>query len=252
MVMNIPKIKSMKGEEAIVMLTCYGYPMARVLEEVGVDIILVGDSLGNVVLGYDSTKDVSMEDMIRHTGAVRRGAISTFIVADMPYKSDDIKEQAIKNANLLVDNGADAVKVEGKPEICRALVSSGIAVMGHIGHLPQTAEKPTVHKDKDKLLEEAKALQDAGCFAIVLEMVQSDVAKEVTDSLKIPTIGIGAGPYCDGQVLVINDILGMYDDFKPKFVKRYANINENIRKAVKSYKKEVKSGEFPGDEYSFK
>jgi len=242
---------AMKGKEAITVLTCYGYPMAKVLEEVGIDIILVGDSLGNVVLGYDSTREVTMNDMIRHTGAVRRGAVSSFIVSDMPYKSDENSEIAVRNANLLLDAGAEAVKVEGKPSIVKALVANGIAVMGHIGHLPQTAEKPIVHKDKEKLLQEAKALEEAGCFSIVLEMVKSDVAKEVTDSLSIPTIGIGAGPYCDGQVLVINDMLGMYDDFKPKFVKKYAHINDEIRKAVKGYKKEVKSGEFPGEEYSF-
>ncbi len=249
--MNTLKIKSMKGKEAITVLTCYGYPMAKILEEVGIDIILVGDSLGNVVLGYDSTREVAMNDMVRHVGAVRRGAVSSFIVADMPYKSDRTMELAVENANLLVDAGADAVKVEGKPEICKALVQNGMAVIGHIGHLPQTAEKPFVHKDKDKLLQEAKALEEAGCFAVVLEMVQKDIAKEITDVLKIPTIGIGAGPYCDGQVLVINDMLGMYEDFKPKFVKRYATINDEIRKAVKLYKKEVRSGEFPGEEYGF-
>lgn len=245
-------IKLMKGKEAIVVLTCYGYSMAKILEEAGIDIILVGDSLGNVVLGYESTKDVTMQDMIRHTGAVRRGAVSSFIVADMPYKSDELKDLALKNANLLIEAGADAVKIEGKPEICKFLVEGNVEVMGHIGHLPQTAEKPVVHRDKDKLLKEAKALEEAGCFAIVLEMVQQDVAKYITDALKIPTIGIGAGSYCDGQVLVLNDMLGMFEDFKPKFVKRYAHINDEIRKAVKSYKKEVKSGEFPGDEYSFK
>ncbi len=250
--MDTVKIKSMKGKEAIVMLTCYDYNTAKILEEYGIDIVLVGDSLGNVVLGYETTKDVTMNDMIRHTGAVRRGGVTSFIVTDMPYKSDETKELAIKNANLLIDAGADAVKMEGKPDICRALVQNGIAVIGHIGHLPQTAEKPVVHKDFKELLMQAEVLQNAGVFAIVLEMVQSDVAKKITDFLSIPTIGIGAGPYCDGQVLVINDILGMYEDFKPKFVKRYANINDGIRKAVKAYKKEVKAGEFPGEEYTFK
>jgi len=250
--MDVGKIKSMKGKEAITVLTCYGYPMARVLEETGIDIILVGDSLGNVVLGYDSTKEVTMQDMVRHTGAVRRGAVSSFIVADMPYKSDENSEMAVKNANLLLDAGADCVKVEGKPDVVKALVANRIPVMGHIGHLPQTAEKPIVHKDFDELLKKAEMLQNAGAFAIVLEMVSSDVAKKVTDFLDIPTIGIGAGSYCDGQVLVINDMLGMYEDFKPKFVKRYAHINDEIRKAVKSYKKEVKAGEFPGDEFGFK
>ena len=249
--MDIPKIKSMKGKEAITVLTCYSYPMARILEEMGIDIILVGDSLGNVVLGYETTQEVTVNDMVRHTGAVRRGAITSFIVADMPYKSDENAEIAVKNANLLMDNGADAVKVEGKPEICKAIISTGIPVMGHIGYLPQSASKPEVHKDFNSLLMQAEALQNVGCFAIVLEMVTSDVAKKITDFLTIPTIGIGAGPYCDGQVLVINDILGMYEDFKPKFVKRYAHINDDIRKVVKAYKKEVKNGEFPGEEYSF-
>lgn len=249
--MDIPKIKSMKGKEAITVLTCYDYSTARILEETGINIILVGDSLGNVVLGYETTQEVTVNDMVSHTGAVRRGAITSFIVTDMPYKSDENAEIAVKNANLLMDNGADAVKVEGKPEICKALISAGIPVMGHIGYLPQSADKPAVHKDFNLLLIQAEALQNAGCFAIVLEMVTSDIAKKITDFLTIPTIGIGAGPYCDGQVLVINDILGMFEDFKPKFVKRYASINDDIRKAVKAYKKDVKTGEFPGDEYSF-
>lgn len=251
MPMDTVKIKSMKGKEAITVLTCYGYPMARILEEIGIDIILVGDSLGNVVLGYDSTRDVTINDMVRHTGAVRRGAVTSFIVSDMPYKSDESVDMAVKNANLLIDNGAEAVKVEGKPEICKALVQNGIAVMGHIGHLPQTMEKPVVHRDFSELFKKAEALQAAGCFAVVLEMVQSEITRKITDFLTIPTIGIGAGPYCDGQVLVINDILGMYEEFKPKFVKRYAYINDEIRKAVKGYKKEVKSGEFPGEKFSY-
>jgi 3-methyl-2-oxobutanoate hydroxymethyltransferase len=244
---SIEKIKSMKGKEAIVVLTCYGYPMARILEERGIDIILIGDSLGNVVLGYESTQEVTMGDMVRHTGAVRRGAVSSFIVADMPYKSED---DAVKNANMLMDSGADAVKVEGKPLIVKTLVQNGIPVMGHVGYLPQTDEKPSVHKDFNKLLMEAEALQAAGAFAVVLEMVQSDIAKKITDFLTIPTIGIGAGPYCDGQVLVVNDILGM-SDMNLKFVKQYANINKDISQAVKDYKKEVKSGEFPDEKHSF-
>jgi 3-methyl-2-oxobutanoate hydroxymethyltransferase len=249
--MNTLEIKSMKGKEKITVLTCYDYAFARILEEAGIDIILVGDSLGNVVLGYDSTKEVAMQDMIRHTGAVRRGAVSSFIVADMPYRSDETSEKALENANLLLDAGADAVKIEGKPEICKYLIQKGIAVMGHIGHLPQTAEKPVVHRDFDILVKGAKALQEAGCFAIVIELVETDVAKRLTDYLDIPTIGIGAGPYCDGQVLVINDMLGLFDKFKPRFVKRYANLSEEARKAVKAYKKDVKKKEFPDKEHSF-
>ena len=254
--MNTSQIISMKGNEAIVVLTCYDSNMAKILEEMNIDIILVGDSLGNVVLGYDSTRDVTVDDMIRHTGAVRRGAVSSFIVVDMPYKSDETGELAVENANDLIDAGADAVKVEGKPNVCKALAQNGIAVMGHVGLLPQTAENYKVkgrdNKEAEEIFNMALELDRAGCFAIVLESVPVELAKRITDAVKVPTIGIGAGAYCDGQVLVINDILGMYDEFKPKFAKRYANLNEQIKKAVSQYKKEVKKGEFPYDEYSFK
>lgn len=243
--MHTSRIKSMKGNEAITVLTCYDYNTAKILEEIGIDVLLVGDSLGNVVLGFDSTKEVTMQDMIRHTGAVRRGAISSFIVSDMPYKSDENKDIALKNAQALIDAGADAVKIEGKPHICKHLVNSGIAVMGHIGYLPQTDGKPAVKKDFENLLKLAEALQAAGAFALVMELVDKDTARKLTGFLEIPTIGIGSGVDCDGQVLVINDILGTYEDFKPKFAKQYANVNDLIRKAVKSYKKEVKAGEFP-------
>jgi len=250
--MNIDEIRHAKGREKITVLTAYGYAFAGILEEVGIDIILVGDSLGNVVLGFDSTQEVTMQDMIRHTGAVRRGALSSFIVADMPYKSDETAEKTITNANLLLAAGADAVKIEGKPDIVKALVKRGIAVMGHIGYLPQTADKPMVNRDFDALQKEAKAVQEAGAFAVVLELVQSDVAQRITDYLDIPTIGIGAGPNCDGQVLVINDMLGLFDKFTPKFVKKYANLAEEAKKAVKAYQKEVKKGQFPDEAHSFK
>ncbi|MFH1324264.1 MAG: 3-methyl-2-oxobutanoate hydroxymethyltransferase [Nanoarchaeota archaeon] len=254
--MSTSKIISMKGNEAIVVLTCYDSNMAKILEEMNVDIILVGDSLGNVVLGYDSTRDVTVQDMIRHTGAVRRGAVSSFIVADMPYKSDETNELALMNANALIDSGADAVKIEGKPAVCKFLSQNGIAVMGHVGLLPQTAEDYKVKgkdsKEAEDILNMALELEKSGCFAVVLESVPVELARRITDALKIPAIGIGAGHYCDGQVLVVNDILGMYDEFKPKFVKRYANVNEIIKKAVSQYRKEVKKGEFPSDEYSFK
>lgn len=190
-----------------------------------------------------------MQDMIRHTIAVRNGAKNSFIIGDMPYKSDESKEDSLKNAKLLLEAGADCVKVEGKPEIIRFLVNNGVKVMGHIGHLPQTM-KPKVH-DEDEILEEAKQIEDAGAFAVVLEMVKSDLAKKITDSIKIPTIGIGAGPYCDGQVLVLNDVLGLFDKFKPKFVKRYANLADDARKAVKEYISDVKEGKFPSDECSY-
>lgn len=243
--MNINNIKSMKGKEAIAVLTCYDYNTAQILEEIGIDIVLVGDSLGNVVLGFGSTQEVTMQDMIRHTGAVRRGAVSSFIVTDMPFKSDSTKELALTNAQSLIDSGADSVKIEAKPEICRYLVENGISVMGHIGYLPQTDGKPSVKKDFENLLKQAEALQAAGVFSIVLELVDKEVARKLTSFLEIPTIGIGSGHFCDGQVLVINDIIGTFEDFKPKFAKMYVNVNELIRKGVKSFKKEVKAGEFP-------
>jgi len=247
--MDIQKIKSMKGKEKIAVLTAYDYCFSNILDGV-VDIILVGDSLGNVVLGYDSTKHVTMTDMIRHTKAVRNGAEDAFIVADMPYGSDS-EEKVVENAKLLLDVGADAVKIEGKSSIVDILVKNGINVMGHIGHLPQTALKPEVHSDGG-LLDQAIALEKAGCFAIVLEMVKADVAKEITNSLSVPTMGIGAGKDCDGQVLVLNDMLGLFEKFKPKFVKRYASLGADAKKAVSEYVKEVKSGEFPGEEQSFR
>ncbi|MFH2028137.1 MAG: 3-methyl-2-oxobutanoate hydroxymethyltransferase [Nanoarchaeota archaeon] len=247
---KIQKIRSMKSKEKIAMLTAYGYSFASILGKADIDIILVGDSLGNVVMGYDTTQKVTIEDMIRHTQAVRNGAPGSLIVTDMPYRSDETKESALKNTKLLLKAGADAVKVEGKPDIVKHLTKNNIKVMAHIGHLPQT-DKPKVHKELEQLLKQAKELEEAGAFAIVLEMVQSNIAKQVTDSLEIPTIGIGAGPYCDGQVLVINDMLGLFDKFKPKFVKQYTNLSEQAGKAIKDYIKEVKESKFPDKEHSF-
>jgi len=249
--MNIEKIKQMKGKEKITVLTAYDYCFAKILEDAKVDIILVGDSLGNVVLGYDSTKEVTMQDMKRHIQAVRNGASNSFIVGDMPYGSDETPVKALENARILLGAGADAVKVEGKPDIVEYLVDNQIDVMGHIGHLPQTAEKPVVHKDSNVLIKEARALEDAGAFSVVLELVKSDAAKEVTKKVKIPTIGIGAGKDCDGQVLVLYDMLGLFDKFKPKFVKKYAELGLVAREAVKEYVDEVKKKKFPSEEFSF-
>jgi len=250
--MDAKTIKSMKGKEKVVVLTAYDCCFAKILDDANVDIILVGDSLGNVVLGYDTTKEVTMQDMKRHVQAVRNGAQEAFIVADMPYGSDETPVKALENARILLGSGADVVKVEGKPDIVEYLVDNEIEVMGHIGHLPQTAEKPVVHKDADVLVKEAKALEEAGAFSVVLELVKADVAKEVTKKVKIPTIGIGAGKDCDGQVLVINDMLGLYDKFKPKFAKRYAELGLVAKKAVKEYVNEVKKKKFPSDEFSFR
>ncbi|MBW2981040.1 3-methyl-2-oxobutanoate hydroxymethyltransferase [Candidatus Woesearchaeota archaeon] len=252
---TIGNMKSTKGKEKITVLTAYDYSAARIIDEAGVDIILVGDSLGNVVLGYESTKEVTMEDMLRHTGAVARGAKDCLIVADMPYNSDETMGLAVKNAKLLIKAGAHAVKIEGKPEIAEALVKENIIVMGHVGLLPQTAEEMKVQgKDEESagnILNDAIALEKAGCFAIVLECVPEDLAKKITETVKIPTIGIGSGPYCDGQVLVSNDMLGLFDK-TPKFVRKYANLKDEIKKAVEEYCKDVKEGNFPSDKECFK
>jgi|TARA_B100001971_G_C18112452_1_gene494954 3-methyl-2-oxobutanoate hydroxymethyltransferase len=253
--MEVSRLKSMKGLQAITMLTAYDFNTAKLLEEIQIDVILVGDSVGNVVYGFESTKDVTMELMIQHTEAVRRGALTSFIVADMPFGSDEPEAFALENARKLMGSGADAVKVEGKPEVVKFLVENKIHVMGHAGLLPQTAEEMKVQgKDAasaNSILTEAKALDKAGCFAVVLEMVPAGLADTITKSLAIPTIGIGAGKFCDGQVLVINDILGLVEDFHPKFVKRYAELNSEATKAIKDYVRDVKAGEFPDDEHSF-
>ncbi|MEK6808756.1 MAG: 3-methyl-2-oxobutanoate hydroxymethyltransferase, partial [Nanoarchaeota archaeon] len=246
---SVIRIIKMKGNEKIAMLTSYDYSTAKILDGVGIDIILVGDSLGMVVLGYDSTRDVTMVDMVRHTKAVANGAKNTLIVSDMPYKSDINSKIAIKNAKILLENGADAVKIEGKPEIAKALVKSNINVMGHVGLLPQSAKNYTLQgRDNISAVEifnSAVALENAGCFAVVLEAIPPKLGKMITERLNIPTIGIGAGANCDGQVLVINDMLGLYEDFKPRFVKRYCELSVVIKNSVSSYKRDVKQGIFP-------
>ncbi len=249
------KIKYMKGKEKIAVLTAYDYSTAKAMDECGVDIILIGDSLGMVVLGYENTLSVTMDDMLRHTGAVARGTKSALVVADMPAHSYDDNETAALNAEALTKSGADTIKIENKAEIAKFLVDNKIEVMGHIGLTPQTATNFKVQgKDKetaDKLIRLAKELENAGCYSIVLECVPAELAKKITESVSIPTIGIGAGPYCDGQVLVSNDILGLYDRISPKFVKRYADLGKDIKKAFLEYTKDVKEKRFPKDEHSF-
>ena len=249
------EIKAMKGKEKIAVLTAYGYPFAKILDEAKFDIILVGDSLGMVVLGYETTKEVTMQDMIRHVKAVVNGAKNTMIIADMPINSCNTKEDAVKNARLLLKAGAHGVKPEGKPEIVKALAKEKIPVMGHIGLLPQTDKYRVKGKDEEEaknLISQAKEIEKAGAFSLVIESVPIKLAKKITESINIPTIGIGAGKYCDGQVLVINDMLGLYDKFKPKFAKQYVNLWGIIKKAVLQYKKEVREGKFPTEEYSYK
>lgn len=254
--MEVGGLKRLKGIRNVVMLTAYDYQMAKILDKAGLDLILVGDSLGMVVLGFKDTKKVSMEDMVRHTEAVSRGVKSTLMVSDMPKGSYNRVEDALKNAGRLIDAGADAVKIEGnKPEIVKALTSTGIEVMGHVGLLPQEAEEYRVKgKSKDeaeRIYQDAVELDGLGVFSIVLECIPSDLAKTITETVGSLTIGIGAGPHCDGQVLVLNDMLGLEEAFKPKHVKRYAQLNETVGSIVQEFIKDVQSGKFPTDKHSF-
>ena len=251
---TVEKIKSMKGKERIAMLTGYDYFTSKMEDDAGVDIILIGDSLGMVILGYENTLSVTMEDMLRHTGAVARGTKNALIVADMPVGTFDNNEDAALNAEALMKVGADAVKIENKPEIAKFLVENNIPVMGHIGLTPQTKEFKVQGKDEKtakEIFELAKKCDEAGCFSLVLEGIPRDLAKKITDAIKIPTIGIGAGPDCDGQVLVCNDMLGLYDKLSPKFAKRYNELGIEMKKAFEAYIKEVKGGKFPEDKHSF-
>ena len=253
---TIDFIQSMKQNgQKIVMLTAYDYPTARILNDADIDIILVGDSLGMVVLGYENTQSVTMADMLHHTRIVVRANTTCLLVADLPYQAYETPEQAVKNARALRDVGADTVKLEGnKPEIVKAIVGDGIPVMGHVGLLPQTSEKFRVHgrKRSEALLiaDDAKALEAAGCFATVLESIPEKLGGKITKSLGIPTIGIGAGVDCDGQVLVLHDILGLFDR-SPTFVKQYANMRKEIHRAVTHYKLEVQQGLFPDGGHSY-
>ena len=251
---SIQQIKSMKGKQKIAVLTAYDFPTAKLMDGI-VDMILVGDSLGMVVLGYENTTKVTMADMLRATEAVARGAKNTLIVGDMPIGTYDGKKIALKNANFFLKAGAHAVKIEGKPEIAEFLVRNKIEVMGHVGLTPQTITAFKVqgkdNESAEKIINDAVALEKSGCFSIVLECLPLTLAETITKKIKIPTIGIGAGVHCDGQVLVTNDILGLYGEFKPKFLKRYAEIGNEMRKAFENYAKEVRENKFPDDEHSF-
>ncbi|OGB86870.1 3-methyl-2-oxobutanoate hydroxymethyltransferase [candidate division WOR-1 bacterium RIFCSPLOWO2_02_FULL_46_20] len=230
------KIRNLKSEiRKISMLTAYDYSIARILDETAVDIILVGDSLGNVILGHENTRSVTIEEMSHHTRAVARGAPRALVVTDMPFGS---MRDAVLSANRLVESGAAAVKVEGAEiEGIRAIRGAGMEVMGHLGCLPQSASVYKVVRS-DKLIDEAKQLEAAGVFAIVLELVDSEVAKQITAAITIPTIGIGSGPHCDGQVLVTYDMLGLYPD-APKHAKKYVDLAVEIKRAVGSFIKEL-------------
>ncbi|VVC05869.1 3-methyl-2-oxobutanoate hydroxymethyltransferase [uncultured archaeon] len=259
---SVRDILSMKGSKKITVITAYDYTTAQLCDKAGVDILLVGDSGGMVMLGYDTTIPVTMEQMCFFTEAVSRGRQNAMVIADMPFMSYQAsKSQAIENAGRLIKAGADAVKLEGGIEIketIRAIVDIGIPVMGHIGFQPQTTTLQEGYKVQAKttdsalkLIENAKALEKAGAFSIALEMVTREVTKILTESIMIPTIGIGSGPACDGQVLVVHDVLGLYEKIKPKFAKRYRELAGEIVKAVESYKNDVTSCKFPSQEHSF-
>lgn len=253
---KIEDIKALKGNRKLTMLTAYDYPTAKILSRAGVDMLLVGDSLGMVVLGYPNTKSVTLQDIVRHAGAVVRGNAGSLVVADMPIHTTDTVGMALRNARyILEETGVDAVKIEGDPHIVEALAGAGIAVMAHTGLKPQQAEKyGLIGKSDDEaeaIFAEAVALEKAGAFALVLECIPRELAHRITGVLKIPTIGIGAGNSCDGQVLVSSDFLGLYDDFKPKFVRRYANLAQEIFNATNQFKKDTENGMFPSEKESF-
>jgi len=262
--LTIPDIlNKKKNSKKITMLTAYDYPQAKLVDEAGIDMVLVGDSLGMVVLGYDSTVPVTMDQMLHHSKAVRNAVKRAVVIGDMPYLSYQVSRQdAIANAGrFMKEAGCDGVKLEWFPnciEMTKAIVEAGIPVQGHIGLTPQTAAQlggfKVQGKDAKKakqLIDSAVALEEAGCFSVVLECVPDQLARIITEKLKIPTIGIGAGLYCDGQVLVIHDMIGYFDRFTPKFVKKYINLWPEIQKALKAFKEEVESGEFPGKEHTF-
>jgi len=259
---SVNDIIAMKGAEKISVLTAYDYSTSLICDRAGVDILLVGDSAGMVVLGYSSTVPVGMQEMIMFCGAVARGAKRAMLVGDMPFGSYQPNPSvAVENAVQLIKAGCDAVKLEGGSEIIgtiKAIVDAGIPVMGHIGLKPQTSSlwegyklQGRTKESAIKLIEDAKALEKAGVFSIVLEMVASEVADEIARNVTIPTIGIGSGPGCDGQVLVLHDMLGIYEDIRPRFVKRYAELSKSIFDAVTGYTREVKAGRFPEESNTF-
>jgi 3-methyl-2-oxobutanoate hydroxymethyltransferase len=247
----------------ITMLTAYDYPMALLEDRAGIDIILVGDSVGMTVLGYENTLPVTMDEMIHHTKAVTRGAKFALVIGDMPFMSYNTSERdAILNAGRFMKEGsADAVKLEGGAsvkDVVKAIVKAGIPVMGHLGLTPQTISmlggfkvQGKDAKAAQKIIDDALMLEDAGAFSVILEAIPALIAKRITERLTIPTIGIGAGIHCDGQVLVVHDMLGLFDRFTPKFVKRYVNLSESMLKAFESFREEVSRGEFPTDQHSF-
>jgi len=262
---TVQELVKRKAEgKKITMLTAYDFPFAKIVDEAGIDIILIGDSLAMVVQGLENTLPVTMDEMIYHARLVRRAVKNALVVGDMPFMSYQASiEDTIRNAGRFVkEAGAEAIKIEGGLEVVErvhALTRADIPVMGHIGLTPQSIHKMGGYKiqgrteeSRKRLLEEAHALEDAGAFALLIEAVPMDLAKEIRESLTIPTIGIGAGPHCNGQVLVLHDVLGLFERFLPKFAKRYANLKDEALKAVLQFKKEIEEGTFPTDEHGFK
>ncbi len=257
-------LKKKKEGKKITMLTAYDYPFAQIIDEAGIDVILVGDSLGMVVQGLDNTLPVTMDEMIYHTKMVTRAVKNAMVIGDMPFMSYQAGiGDAIRNSGrFLKETGASGVKMEGGAEIAdhiRAMTRSDIPVMAHIGLTPQSIHRMGGYKVQgktdeaaNKLIEEAHIVENAGAFSLLLEAIPMNLAKKITEELTIPTIGIGAGPHCDGQVLVLHDVIGLFERFVPKFVKRYANIKEDVSKAINAYKEEIEEGTFPSEEQSFK
>ena len=261
--LTVEDILALKGKRKITMLTAYDYPLASLVDKAGIDIILVGDSLANVVLGLKSTTEVGMAEMIHHSKAVTRAAAHALVIGDMPYESYQVNTQdSVRNARRFIEEAkCGAVKLEWFDkclEVTEKVIKAGIPVMGHIGLTPQTADKIGGFKVQGKdaeaakrLIEQAAELEKTGCFSVVLECVPDKIARIISEKLKIPAIGIGAGVHCDGQVLVIHDLIGLFERFTPKFVKKYINLSPMIQKALEEYKEEVIQGKFPGPEHSF-
>ena len=256
---TVPQIRAMKASQRIGMLTAYDYPSAKVTDAAGADIILVGDSLGMVVLGYPDTLSVTVDDMIHHTRAVVRGVSHALVVGDMPYLSYHVNvEESVRNAGRFIQAGAHAVKIEGgkasRIKVVEAICDAEIPVMGHVGLTPQSVNAMGGFKVQGKgveearrLIEEARALEQAGCFSLVLECVPAELAAFITERISIPTIGIGAGPSCDGQVLVFHDVLGLYDGHTPKFVRKYAHLADEMKTALSNFLTDVREGRFPDE-----
>jgi len=262
--MTVPEVRSMKERgEKLVCLTAYDYCFARILDQAGIDLLLVGDSLGSVVQGHDSTLPVTVDDIIYHTRAVIRGRQRALVVSDMPFMTFQLGvDEAKRNAGRLIqEGGAESVKLEGgvtQAATIEALVKMGVPVMGHVGLTPQSVHQFGGYRiqgrgeaDARAILDDAMAVEQAGAFAVVLEGIPVQLAREITQRVSIPTVGIGAGMHCDGQILVVHDMLGLFDDFTPKFVKQYANLKDTIGGAVRSYMEEVRTEAFPAEEHTF-